>query len=90
MTTEVIGLPNPVQEIVVDFTYETENEDGDKTIHAYSIDGRILLITKPNPTKLARLVEAETMLKRPDETLQQKNHRDSAGDLTDPREAIVI
>ncbi len=46
---------NPVEEIVVDFVYETESDEGDKTIHAYALDGRILLITKPNPTKLAEL-----------------------------------
>ncbi|HZW85020.1 MAG TPA: hypothetical protein VFE91_03850 [Nitrososphaerales archaeon] len=51
---------NPVEEVVVDFTYETESPDGDKTIHAYSLDGRVILITKPNPAKLARLKQAES------------------------------
>lgn len=46
---------NPVEEVVIDFYYQTRSEDGDETIHAYAIDGRILLITKPNPTKLAEL-----------------------------------
>jgi hypothetical protein len=56
---------NPVEEVVVDFTYETESPDGDKTIHAYALDGRILLITKPNPTKLAELKKAEALLSSP-------------------------
>jgi hypothetical protein len=61
---------NPdVEEVVIDFSYETESEDGDKTMHAYSIDGRILLITKPNPWKLEQLRKAS------DETLQFRNRR---------------
>ena len=53
---------NPVQEIVIDFLYETESDEGDKTIHAYALDGRIFLITKPNPAKLAELRKAEAIL----------------------------
>lgn len=49
---------NPVEEVVVDFWFEEEAKDGDKTIHAFALDGRILLITKPNPTKLAELKKA--------------------------------
>jgi len=51
---------NPVEEVVIDFSYETTSEEGDKTIHAYALDGRILLITKPNPAKLVELKKAES------------------------------
>ncbi len=44
-----------IQEVVAINYCETENEDGDKTINADLLDGTVLLITKPNPSKLAEL-----------------------------------
>lgn len=55
MSHPCIEIRRPVKDIVIDFTYETETEDGDKTIHAYDLKGNIYWLTKPNPTKLAKL-----------------------------------
>lgn len=46
---------SPVKDIVIDFSYETETEDGDKTIHAYGLNDNIYRLTKPSPAKLAEL-----------------------------------
>lgn len=46
---------HPLKEIVIDFSYETETADGNKTIHAYDLKGNIYRLTKPNPTKLVQL-----------------------------------
>jgi hypothetical protein len=75
---------NPVQEVIVDFIYETESREGNRTIHAYALDGRILLITKPNPTKLAELKKAEsllrpTKLKQPDKTTEDDYRTNNRG-----------
>ena len=40
---------------MVDYVYETVSEDGDKTIHAYDLNGNIYRLTLPNPKKLAEL-----------------------------------
>jgi hypothetical protein len=56
---------NPVEEVVVDYWFEHDAEDGTKTIHAFAIDGRIFMLTKPNPSKLAELKKAEAMVHHP-------------------------
>ena len=59
---------NPVKDIVIDFVYETESRDGDKTIHAYDLKGNIYRMTKVNPTKLAELKSSNES--------KQKDYRD--------------
>ncbi len=49
---------NLVQDIAIDFYFEIESEDGDKTISATGLDGKIYRLTKPNPEKLKALKEA--------------------------------
>ena len=75
---------NPVQEIIIDFSYETQNEDGDQTIHAYTLDGRILLLTTPNATKMAELKKAEALFGPSDENLQRKGRPNPDEDLPAP------
>ncbi len=63
----MVSRPNPLfEEVVIVGSYETESKDGDKTIHATLLDGTILLLTKPNPTKLEKLKQAKSA-----ETLQE-------------------
>jgi len=64
-----------VEEIVTDFMYETQSDDGSKVLHVYALDGRILWITTPTPAKLKRLQDAERILRASDETLQRRNRR---------------
>jgi hypothetical protein len=49
-----------IEEIIVAEACTTTSPDGDVTIHATRLDGTALLITKPNPTKLAELRKAES------------------------------
>ena len=78
-------MKNPVEEFIVDFTYESEADDGSKTLHAYAIDGRVLLITKPNPTKLAELKKAEALLSpRPERSLKSPRGRTEYSERVHP------
>lgn len=73
-----ISARNPVKDILVDLAYETESADGDRTIHAYSLDGSIYRLTKPNPVKLAELKkEASDESKQADyaEWLRRRGNR---------------
>ena len=51
-------LPRSRFEEVIATSYcEMESEEGDKTVHAVLLDGTVLLVTKPNPRKLAELMK---------------------------------
>lgn len=49
---------NEIEEIIVDYLFEQRENNGDATLYAFAIDGRILLLTTPNPAKLAELKKA--------------------------------
>ncbi len=67
---------NPVEEVVIDYLFEESKDNGDKTIHAFAIDGRIFMLTKPNPTKLAELKKAESLLRPSPKPNASRNHPD--------------
>ena len=48
-------LRNVIEEVIMTRFVVITSRDGDETIHADLLDGIILLITKPNPSKLAEL-----------------------------------
>ena len=66
---------NPVEEVVVDCWFEEKKENGDMVIHAYALDGRILWITKPNPTRLAELKKAASDEKKQEDYSEWLRHR---------------
>ena len=50
-----IEAKRPVKEITIDYTYETTEKDGSKTIHAYALNGNVYNLNLPTPDKLAEL-----------------------------------
>jgi hypothetical protein len=55
-----VEAKRPVKDITIDFSYETTEEDGSRTIHAYGLNGNIYRLNLPTPDKLAELKEAES------------------------------
>lgn len=59
-----------MKDITIDYLYETSEEDGSKTIHAYGLNGNVYRLNLPMPDKLAELKKAaiEEAKEEPEET----------------------
>jgi hypothetical protein len=71
---------NPVKEITIDFVYETKSRDGDRTIHAYGLNGDIYLLTLPSAKNLKALRKEIAS----DESKQRFAPRKSDGEVPTP------
>jgi hypothetical protein len=83
-----IESKRPIKDITIDFSYETNSEDGDKTIHAYDLKGNIYRMTLPNPDKLAALKkEASDESKQEDyaDWVRRRGNRTRVSVLVTPR-----
>ncbi len=70
-----------VEEVIMTSYIVTTSRDGDETIHADLLDGTILLVTKPNPSKLAELKKGAS-----DESYHRKH---SDAELPEPKSVTV-
>ena len=54
-THPCVEAKRPIKDITIDYFYETTEEDGSKTIHAYGLNEVVYNLNLPKPDKLAEL-----------------------------------
>lgn len=49
-----------VEEVIVDYFFEDQSENGDIVLSAFALDGRIIQLIKPSPKRLERYRKSES------------------------------
>ena len=80
-----VEAKRPVKDITIDYLFETTEDDGSKTFHAYGLNGNVYNLNLPTPDKLAELKKTTDEPKQEDYSEWVRRHPDSGREGLPPR-----